>query len=121
MVWEESSRTLSFADNGIGMDADTILGKFLSLGDSGRVLLAANDLPDLRLSLNGEAVKPLFSRRGGTPISKAGAWGNGNTAVSRAYRRPPGQAGGAFYVRLGGLFQFAQSSTAHRSRYRALA
>ena len=200
VVWEESTRTLSFADNGIGMDADTILGKFLSLGDSGktdatdsdqaaggfgiakavilgvsetfrwelfsrdnhavskgagqeiavygvasrqgsmirifdvpteylrwwvyerdrseplldrlRVLLAANDLPDLRLSLNGEAVKPLFSRRGGTPISKAGAGGNGNTAVSRAYRRPPGQAGGAFYVRLGGLFQFAQSSTA---------
>lgn len=200
VVWEESARTLSFSDNGIGMDAETILSKFLSLGDSGksaatdseeaaggfgiakavilgvsetfrwelfsrdnhgislgadqeisvyavaprqgsmiriydvpkeylrwwvyererheplldrlRVLLAANDLPELRLTLNGELVKPLFNRRGGTPISKAGTWGNGNTAVSRAYRRPPGQAGGAFYVRLGGLYQFAQPSTA---------
>jgi hypothetical protein len=160
VVWEESTRTLSFADNGIGMDAETILGKFLSLGDSGktdatdseeaaggfgiakavilgvsetfrwelysrdnhavskgagqeisvyevaprqgsmiriydipkeylqwwvyerdrserlldrlRVLLAANDLPDLRLTLNGELVKPLFNRRGGTPISQGG-------------------------------------------------
>jgi hypothetical protein len=200
VVWEESTRTLSFADNGIGMDAETILGKFLSLGDSGktdatdseqaaggfgiakavilgvsetfrwelysrdnhavskgagqeisvyevaprqgsmiriydipeeylqwwvyerdrserlldrlRVLLAANDLPDLRLTLNGELVKPLFNRRGGKPISRGGDWGSGNTAEARAYRRPPGEAGGAVYVRLGGLYQFAQSSAA---------
>ena len=36
MAWDAAERSLSFADNGIGMDADTIIGKFLSIGDSGK-------------------------------------------------------------------------------------
>lgn len=41
VYWDDLSRTLTFADNGIGMDAETILSKFLSLGDSGKA--AADD------------------------------------------------------------------------------
>ena len=198
--WDEQARSLSWSDNGIGMDTATILDKFLSLGNSGksgatssseaaggfgvakavilgvsetfrwelrtrdnlavssvaaedvaifdaeprqgteitvfdvpssyeqrysyprnraepllerlRLVLAANDLPELRLLLNGEEVRPLFARRGGSRIAEGGAWGNGTTAVVRAYRRPPGERGGAFYIRIGGLFQFDRSSSA---------
>lgn len=200
VLWDPNSRVLSWRDNGIGMSTDTIVNKFLSLGDSGksdaidsdqaaggfgvakavilglspsfkwelrsrdnhaisggareeiaiydapnhpgtqitvydvpakfdsrysyardrhepllerlRIVLAANDLPDIAISLNGENVKPLFSRRGGSRVADGGNWGNGTSAIIRAYRRPPGQRGGAFYVRLGGLFQFDRSSNA---------
>lgn len=198
--WDAEARTLSWSDNGIGMDAQAILTKFLSLGDSGKreagssdeaaggfgiakavilgasasfrwdlytrdnhaasigahqevaiyaspmrqgtkitvydvpkefdsrysypldgyvpilqrlhVLLGANDLPDCQLTLNGETVQPLFSRRGGSRIVDSGNWGEGTTALVRAYRRPPGKRGGAFYVRLGGLHQFEVGSSA---------
>lgn len=200
VVWDAASRTLSWSDNGLGMDASTILDKFLSLGDSGkagasdssqaaggfgiakavilgtsdnfrwemdtrdnravssgtseevqifespfrqgtairifdvpvkfderysyarsrkepllerlRLILAANDLPEIRLSLNGQVVAPLFNRRGGSRLGEGGHWGTGTTAGIRAYRRPPGDRGGAFYVRLGGLIQFDRSSPA---------
>lgn len=200
VTWSPSERSLAWSDNGIGMDTETILGKFLSLGDSGkrgasdsseaaggfgiakavilgvsesfrwelisrdnravstaadadvtifdapvrqgtaikifdvprqyderwsyarerdesllerlRLVLAANDLPDIRISLNGEVVGPLFSRRGGSRIGEGGKWGENTSATIRAYRRPPGQRGGAFYIRLGGLFQFDKSSHA---------
>ena len=196
--WNPAERTLSWADNGIGMSADTILSKFLTLGDSGkstaedssdaaggfgiakavilgvsesfkwellsrdnravssgpgseveiydaplrqgtritvfdvpsqfdsrysyardkyeplldrlRLVLAVNDLPEARISLNGETVEPLFSRRAGSRIAAGGDWGVGTTATAKGYRRPPGQRGGAFYIRLGGLFQFDRSS-----------
>lgn len=36
VVWDEAERTLSWSDNGVGMDSDTILKKFLSLGDTGK-------------------------------------------------------------------------------------
>jgi hypothetical protein len=184
VIWDADARTLSWSDNGIGMDAQSILTKFLSLGDSGKreagssdeaaggfgiakavilgasasfrwdiytrdnhaasagahqevaiyaspmrqgtritvydvpqefdsrysypldgyvpilqrllVLLGANDLPDCQLTLNGETVQPLFSRRGGSKIADSGNWGEGTSALVRAYRRPPGKRGGAF-------------------------
>ncbi len=36
VTWTPNTRSLSFEDRGQGMDADTILTKFLSLGDSGK-------------------------------------------------------------------------------------
>jgi hypothetical protein len=198
VTWDPERRALTWEDNGVGMDADTILGKFLSLGDSGkrdatdseeaaggfgvakavilgtsrtfrwelhtrdnlavsegadvdvqifdapvrqgtritifdvpddfdhawdyarqehvglpdrlRELLAANDLPDLTLVLDGEVVAPMFSRRGGAKVAVTGSWGKGTTATVKAYRRPPGDRQGAYYVRLGGLFQFKVAS-----------
>ncbi|MCK6527705.1 hypothetical protein L6R50_09120 [Myxococcota bacterium] len=193
VTWDPGRRALSFEDNGIGMDATTILTKFLSLGDSGkrdagdseeaaggfgvakavilgtsrtfrwemhtrdnlalstgadaevqvfdapylqgtritvfdvpedfdstwddarrayvvlpdrlRELLAANDLPGLTLVLDGEEVRPMFSRRGGAKVAVDGSWGQGTTATVKAFRRPPGDRQGAYYLRLGGLFQ----------------
>ena len=198
VTWDPERRALTWEDNGIGMDADTILSKFLSLGDSGkrdatdseeaaggfgvakavilgtsrtfrwemhtrdnlavsegaevdvqifdapfrqgtritifdvaddfdltwdyarqehvpladrlRELLAANDLPDITLVLDGEVVPPMFSRRGGSKVSAEGSWGRGATAAVKAYRRAPGDRQGAYYVRLGGLFQFKVAS-----------
>lgn len=198
VVWNPDSRSLTWADNGIGMDASTILQKFLSLGDSGKgeaadsseaaggfgiakavilgvsatfkwelhtrdnlaistaansdvtifateprqgtritvsdvpakfderysyvsenqesildrlkVVLAANDLPELEITLNGRPVEPYFSRRGGSQVAEGGRWGEGTTARVKAFRRPPGDRGGAFYLRLGGLFQFVRPS-----------
>ena len=200
VTWDADTRTLSWDDNGIGMDTDTILDKFLSLGDSGksgaadsseaaggfgiakavilgvsasfrwemltrdnqavskgasedvaiydakprqgtritvfdvpaeferrysyarnqyetllerlRIVLAANDLPEMSIRLNGAEVAPLFSRRGGSRVAQGGEWGAGTTATARAFRRPPGERGGAFYLRVGGLFQFEKSSSA---------
>jgi hypothetical protein len=191
--WDAGARALTFEDNGIGMDADTIIGKFLSIGESGkrdaansgeaaggfgvakavilgvsrsfrwrmhtrdnlavadgadaevqvydaepragtlltvsdvdpdfvrywdrargayigiedrlRELLAANDLPGIRLLFNGVEVKPMFSRRGGSKVVVEGSWGAGTTATVKAFRRAPGDRGGAYYLRLGGLFQ----------------
>jgi hypothetical protein len=192
--WDPGRRALTWEDNGIGMDADTILSKFLSLGESGkrdagdseeaaggfgvakavilgssrtfrweahtrdnlavsegadaevqvydapflqdtritvfdvdeefdvqwdharqawvplvdrlRELLAANDLPGVTLLLDGEEVGPMFSRRGGSKVRVEGSWGRGTEATVKAYRRPPGDRQGAYYLRLGGLFQF---------------
>ena len=194
VTWEPSLHALSWADNGVGMDAETVLTKFLFLGESGkrdatsseeaaggfgvakavilgtsttfqwemrtrdnlvmspghgkdvvvyeaparqgtylrifdvdpkydqvwdrarqtnvglldrlRELLAANDLPDITLVLNGQEVRPMFSRRGGARVPIAGSWGHGTSATIKAYRRPPGDRGGGYYVRLGGLFQY---------------
>jgi hypothetical protein len=36
VTWDGDRRALTWEDNGTGMDADTILTKFLSLGDSGK-------------------------------------------------------------------------------------
>ncbi len=36
VTWDPSRRALTWEDNGVGMDAETILTKFLSLGDSGK-------------------------------------------------------------------------------------
>lgn len=198
VTWDARSRSLTWEDNGVGMDADTILSKFLSLGDSGkkdaqssdeaaggfgvakavilgvsstfrwemhtrnnlavargmdadveifeeaprqgtritvhdipdenywlwdhgrqdhvslpdrlRELLGANDLPGLSLLFDGAPVAPLFSRRGGGRVDVAADWGEGTTARVRAYRRPPGDRSGAWYVRLNGLFQFKRPS-----------
>ena len=196
--WDASRRALSVSDNGIGMDARTILDVFLSLGTTGkgdaadsdeaaggfgvakavilgasqsfrwelhsrdnlaiskgadtdvevfpasprqgtritifdvadefdevwdyarqeyvplldrlRELLAANDLPGVRLTLNGEEVRPLFSRRGGSRVRVEGSWGHGTEAAIKAYRRPPGDRLGGYFVRLNGLFQFKESA-----------
>lgn len=193
---EASEHRLTVADNGIGMDADTILSKFLFLGETGKAdagsadeaaggfgvakavilgtsstfrwemhtrdnlarsegvdsdvaifaapfrqgtritlhdlspvfdstwdyarsehvflaerlhgVLAANDLPGIALTLNGAAVLPLFSRRGGSKVQVHGSWGAGTEATVKAYRRAPGDRSGAYYVRLGGLYQFKE-------------
>ena len=76
------------------------------LVDRLRELLATNDLPGLTLVLDGEEVTPMFSRRGGARVPMTGSWGRGTTASVKAYRRPPGDRRGAYYVRLGGLLQF---------------
>ena len=199
VTWDATRRSLSVEDNGIGMSAGDILGKFLSLGESGkssaddseqaaggfgvakavilgasssfkwemhtrdnlavsegrdqdvkiyeapsflqglrltifdvaeefdstwdharqeavglvdrlRELLAANDLRGIELVLDGESVRPLFSRRGGSKVKLDGSWGRGTTAAVKAYRRPPGDRRGAFYLRLGGLFQYKAPS-----------
>lgn len=194
VTWDADARTLSWDDNGIGMDAATITGKFLVIGESGkrdaedsgeaaggfgvakavilgvapgfvwdlhtrdnlavargpntdvevfdaearqgtritthgvsedydllwdrarqtyvplldrlRELLAANDLPGITLVLNGDEVAPMFSRRGGSKVRVEGSWGAHTMATVKAYRRAPGDRGGAYYVRLGGLYQF---------------
>lgn len=197
VTWDPATRRLAWEDNGIGMDAPTVLGKFLSLGDSGkgaasssdeaaggfgvakavilgtsetfrwvmhtrdnrvvslgadqevqvfdvprrqgtlltvedvparfdstwdrargkyvdlaerlREVLGVNDVPDVELLFNGEKVSPLFSRRGGSRVS-SGPWGEHTTATVKAYHRAPGDRRGAYYVRLGGLYQFKQPS-----------
>ena len=48
----------------------------------------------------------MFSRRGGSKVAIDGSWGRGTTGTVKAYRRPPGDRRGAYYLRLGGLFQF---------------
>lgn len=194
VTWDAATRSIAFEDDGIGMDAETIIGKFLSIGESGkrdatdsgeaaggfgvakavilgvsrsfrwrmhtrdnlavadgadadvqiydapfrqgllltvsdvdpdfvrywdrargvyvgiedrlRELLAANDLPGIRFLFNGVEVKPMFSRRGGSRVVIDGSWGAGTTATVKAYRRPPGDRGGAYYLRLGGLLQY---------------
>ncbi|MDP2317142.1 MAG: hypothetical protein Q8P41_29915 [Pseudomonadota bacterium] len=193
--WDGATRTLVFDDNGIGMNLETILGKFLAIGESGkrdaadsgeaaggfgvakavilgssrsfrwemhtrdnlavangmteevqvyeaparqgtklavhdvdpdlvrywdrargtyvgiedriRELLAGNDLPGLTLVFNDVEVEPMFSRRGGSKVSVEGSWGEGTTAAVKAYRRAPGDRGGAYYLRLNGLLQLS--------------
>ena len=195
VTWKARARALVLEDNGIGMDVDTILTRFLTIGETGKgdaadsseaaggfgvakavilgasstfrwmmdtrnnhvtcqgpdsevavfeaeqplagtrltifdvadefdetwdrarqewvpiedrlhELLAANDLPKITIALNGRVVKPMFSRRGGSRVRVDGSWGPGTTARVKAYRRPPGDRRGAYYIRLGGLFQF---------------
>ena len=198
VTWQRGARALTWEDNGVGMDAETILGKFLSLGDSGKAtagdsgeaaggfgiakavilgvsktfrwelhtrdnlavargadadveifqaeprqgtkitvhdldpegvwhwdrargewldleerlheVLAANDLPGVSIVYNGINVSPMFSRRGGAKVAVEADWGPSTTAAIKAYRRPPGDRGGAYYVRLNGLFQFKHPS-----------
>ncbi len=84
----------------------------LSLLERLRRLLGANDLPSIALTLNGEALKPLFSRRAGSFLGRDQRWATDVTATVKAYRRPPGSRTGAFYIRLGGLFQYIRPSNA---------
>ena len=196
--WDAARRALTWEDNGIGMDTETILSKFLTIGESGksgagdseeaaggfgvakavilgasstfrwemhtrdnlavsegidrdvqvfdaphlqgtritifdvpdefdatwdyarqeavsladrlRELLAGNDLRGIELVLDGEPVGPMFSRRAGSQVKLEGSWGPGTTAAVKAYRRPPGDRRGAYYLRLGGLYQFRTPS-----------
>ena len=62
------------------------------------------------LRLDGGRIEPAFSRRGGTVISDGAGWGPGTTARVRAYKRQDRR--GSFWVRLGGLYQFAKYSHA---------
>ncbi len=86
---------------------DRARGVYVGIEDRLRELLAANDIPGIRFLFNGTEVKPMFSRRGGSRVSVEGSWGEGTTAVVKAYRRPPGDRGGAYYLRLNGLLQVA--------------
>ena len=196
--WDAARHALTWQDNGIGMDTETVLTKFLTIGESGksaagdseeaaggfgvakavilgasstfrwemhtrdnlavsegidqdvqvfdapylqgtritifdvdkefdstwdyarqegvglvgrlRELLAANDLRGVELVLDGQTVGPMFSRRAGSKVKLEGSWGRGTTAAVKAYRRPPGDRRGAYYLRLGGLFQFKTPS-----------
>ncbi|MFN7143760.1 MAG: hypothetical protein ACK4YP_08305, partial [Myxococcota bacterium] len=84
---------------------------YVRIEDRIRELLAANDLPGVRLTFNGAEVRPMFSRRGGSKIALDASWGNKVTATIKAYKRPPGDKGGAYYVRLDGLAQFRMPSS----------
>jgi len=95
---------------GFGMTWDYARQEHVGLLDRLRELLAANDLKGVSLTLNGTEVRPMFSRRGGSKVGVDGSWGRGTTAAIKAYRRPPGDRQGAYYVRLGGLFQFKTPS-----------
>lgn len=205
VTWDAEARSLTWEDNGIGMDASTIEHKFLDLGTSGktdatdsgqaaggfgvakavilgtsstfrwelhsrdnlttshgpggkepifhapmlqgtritiydvahefdsrydyasnqrldimerlRIVLAANDLDGMTLVLNGTEVPRMFSRKAGSKVAFGGSWGKSTTAVVKAYRRPPGDSEGAYYIRLGGLFQFGTSS--HHGKLKA--
>ena len=84
---------------------DRARGVYVGIEDRLRELLAANDIPGFTFRFNGAEVKPMFSRRGGSRVSAEGSWGEGTTAVVKAYRRAPGDRGGAYYLRLNGLLQ----------------
>ncbi|MFO0578979.1 MAG: hypothetical protein U1A78_33665 [Polyangia bacterium] len=75
-----------------------------------RHVLSVCDLPEIELRLNGRRVEPAFSRRGGVRLADDEVWGSGTTALVRSYKRP--DRNGAFWVRLGGLFQFSKQSYA---------
>ena len=197
VTWDPAERSLTWEDNGIGMDAVTIRTKFLSLGSSGKrdaadsneavggfgiakaviigtsstfrwqmhtrdnlvvgngfkekakfykvepiqgtrltvydvdpkfdsqwnyaqnrslgvierlqIILGASDLPDITLTMNGVQVPTMFSRRGGSKVPVMGSWGTGTEVTIKAYKRGPGDRQGAYYIRLGGLYQFPAS------------
>ncbi len=52
----------------------------------------------------------MFSRRGGSKVAVSGSWGRGAEATVKAFRRPPGDRQGAYYLRLGGLIQYKVGS-----------
>ncbi len=89
---------------------DRARGVYVGIEDRLRELLAANDIPGIRFLFNGTEVKPMFSRRGGSRVSVEGSWGEGTTATVKAFRRPPGDRGGAYYLRLNGLLQVVLSA-----------
>ncbi len=82
---------------------DHARSEWVGLKDRLRLVLGACDLPGIALSLNGEPVEPFFNRRGGSRI-QAGSFGEGTTATVKGYRRS--DRGGAYWIRLGGLYQF---------------
>ena len=84
---------------------DRARGVYVGIDDRLRELLAANDIPGFTFRFNGVEVKPMFSRRGGSRVAVEGSWGDGTTATIRAFRRAPGDRGGAYYLRLNGLLQ----------------
>ncbi|MBL8616517.1 MAG: hypothetical protein JNM72_12985, partial [Deltaproteobacteria bacterium] len=84
--------------------------EYVGLRERLRELLAANDLPGVALELDGAPVSPHFSRRGGARVDVKAGWGEGTTATVKAYRRPPGDRHGGYFVRLGGLFQYKEPS-----------
>ena len=91
----------------VGSDFDSWFdharSEWVDLKDRLRLVLGACDLPGIALSLNGEPVEPFFNRRGGSRI-QAGSFGEGTTATVKGYRRS--DRGGAYWIRLGGLYQF---------------
>ena len=89
---------------------DRARGVYIGMEDRLRELLAANDIPGFTFRFNGTEVKPMFSRRGGSRVTAEGSWGEGTTAVVKAYRRAPGDRGGAYYLRLNGLLQVRMHS-----------
>ena len=99
----------------VGSDFDSWFdharSEWVDLKDRLRLVLGACDLPGIALSLNGERVEPFFNRRGGSRI-QAGSFGEGTTATVKGYRRQ--DRGGAYWIRLGGLYQFHAGT--HRGR-----
>ncbi len=77
-----------------------------------RVVLASSNLPELTITLNGDPVAPLFPVRGGSLVPEySGVWEGTteNPVVSariKGYKR--GDRQGGVYMRLDGLYQFAQ-------------
>lgn len=59
-------------------------------------------------------IEPLFSRRAGSVLVDNERWASGVQATVKAYRRPPGDRGGGYYVRLGGLIQHRRAASSGR-------
>ncbi len=76
VTWDPERRALTWEDNGIAMDAETILTKFLSLGDSGKA-----DASD-----SGEAA-------GGFGVAKAVILGTSPTYAKPVLMRSSGEEG----------------------------
>jgi hypothetical protein len=74
--------------------------------------LRASDYGAIQVTLNGEPVLPLFPKGRGSVLSKFAnrSWGPGTSAKVYKYKRVSWKSsGGAFYVRLNGLFQFLET------------
>jgi hypothetical protein len=89
----------------------TLFHNSLAPGDRIRYVIGLSDVDDMSLLFNGNAVEPAFPRRKGHYLDRFGStqadWGEGNTVTVKNYRRDKSSGEGQFYVRLGGLFQFA--------------
>lgn len=75
--------------------------------------LSYNDLEGIKLFLDGREIRTAFSHRGGSRVVVGGNWGPGTTVAVKAYRRPPGDRNGGYFVRLNGLFQFRADAQRH--------
>ncbi len=88
---------------------DRIQKKDVELEERVRYMLELSNIPDITLSLNGYVVEPLFPARRGSilPEIEQMNWGPETTVRVKSYQRKAGAGGGGFYVRLNGLYQFA--------------
>ena len=88
-------------------------GRYVGIIERLRWLLALNDL-DVTLDVNGQAVPRYFRRTAGSAMKLSESWGPETKATAKVYKR--GDKGGAYYIRLNGLFQFYKPSIRGRMK-----